>query len=137
MVGSDGWPPPQLHATQASTPIYHKRRLIQDRTHIVTQIHLLLKSFSCLHFQAAGSHYLCFSFSLFCSLSGFLFSLRDLSWKMLFASAQIIQEVGKGTRDRRERARLAGCKGNFFFSKTNQHTNQIQLPPPGSAALWD
>lgn len=28
------------------------------------------------------------------------------------------------------------CKG-IFFSKINQHTNQILLPPPGSVALWD
>lgn len=38
-----------LYAAQAPTLIYHKRRLIQDRTHIVTQIHVLLKSSSCLH----------------------------------------------------------------------------------------
>lgn len=36
---------------------------------------------------------------------------------MLFASAQIIQEVGKGTRDRRVRASLVECKGNFFFPR--------------------
>lgn len=123
-VESDGWPPPQLHAAQASTPIYHKRRLIQDGTHIVTQIHLFL-----VYFQTAGSHYLCFSFSLFCSFLSFLFSLCDLSWKMLFASAQIIQEVGKGTRDRRERARQAGCKENLFFPRpTSIQIKSYYLP---------
>lgn len=51
---SDGLP--RLHAAQAPTLIYHKRRLIQDRTHIVTQIHLLLKSFSCLLPDSCISH---------------------------------------------------------------------------------
>lgn len=64
----------------------------------------------------------CFSLSLLCSLffHHIFFSLRDLSWKMLFASAHIIQEVGRGTRDRQERARRAESMGSFF-SKTNQH----------------
>lgn len=37
---------------------------------------------------------------------------------MLFASALIIQEVGKRTRDRQERARRVECKGNFFFLRS-------------------
>lgn len=117
-VESDGWPPPQLHAALASTPIYHKRRLIQDRTHIVTQNHLLLKCFSCLIPDSWPSLSLFFfPFILLSFLSWFFFFLRDVSWEMLFASAQIIQEVGKGTRDRRERASLVECKGNFFFPR--------------------
>lgn len=115
----------RLSYTQNKLPptIYDKRRLIQDRTHIVTQIHLLLKPFSCL---LSDSHHLCFSFSLCCSVC---FSLRDLSWKMLFASAQIIHEVGKGTRGRRERVRRAECKGHFFFQDQPAYkSNPITSP---------
>lgn len=64
------------------------------------------------------------------SFHDFFFSLRDLSW-MLFASAQIIQEVGKGTRDRRERARRAECKEKIFFFFQDQpayKSNPITTP---------
>lgn len=59
----------------------------------------------------------------------YFFSLRDLSWKMLFASAQIIHEVGKGTRGRRERVRRAECKGHFFFPRpTSIQIKSYYLP---------
>lgn len=139
MVESDGWPPPQPHAAEASTLVYYKRRLIQDRTHIVTQIHWLLKCFSCL----LPDSWLCLSLFFFLFILLFPFTISSLFWgislgRCFLASAQIIQEFGKGTRDGRERARRSEAKDFFFFfNKTNQHTNQILLPPPGSAALWD
>ncbi len=101
----------RLHAAQASTAIYHARRVLQDRTHIVTQILFLSTSRQlALTHSVFLSLYSAFSFHDF-----FFFYLCDLSWKMLSASAQIMQEVGKGTRDGWERARRAECKGNYFF----------------------
>lgn len=91
------------------------RFIIKGDSHKTEHI-LWLKSIY-FYFQTAGSYYLYEFFSLYFARSfhDFFFSLRDCSWKMLFASAQMIQEVGKGTRDRRERARRAECKENFFF----------------------
>lgn len=47
---------------------------------------------------------------------------------MLFASAEIIQEVGKGTRDTQERARRAECKGSFFPRPTSIQIKSYYLP---------
>lgn len=79
---------------------------LSSKTELMTQL---------LHFQTAGSPSLFFFLFIFLFSGIFLYSLRDLSWMMLSKCAQIIQEVGKGTRDGRERARLAECKGNFFL----------------------
>lgn len=73
----------------------------------------------------------CFSSSiLWClCLHDIFLSSRDLSWKMLFVSAQIIQEVGKGTRDRREGARRVECKEIFFFQDQPAYkSNPITSP---------
>lgn len=133
-VESDGWPPPRLHAAQASTLIYHKRRLIQDRTHSVTQIHILLKSFSCL---LPDSWLLLslfvFLFLFFCSLSFHdVFSPLEDAFCICWNNTR-----GWQRNKRRAREGETGRVEGKHYSKSNQHTNQILLPPPGSAALWD
>lgn len=131
LVESDEWPTPQLHAAQASTLIYHKRS--SNKTEHIHS--MCLDSDSCIaqifFLSTSRQLALTFSFSLFrfFSFHDFLFPLYALFWKMLFASAQIIQEVGKGTRDPQERARREECKGNFFFQDQPAYkSNPITSP---------
>lgn len=110
-------------------PDSSENRSIQDRTHIETQI---CPNPFLVYLQTAASHILSF-----CSFFSVFLSLCDLTWKMLFASAQRTEEAGQGTTDGWKTARRAKCEGIFFFSsQISRHTNQILLPPPGSAVLW-
>lgn len=109
------------------TPIYHKRKLTQDRTHIVTQIHLLLKSFSCLNFQTAGSHYLCFFFPFMIS---FFFCL----WSLLEDAFCICSHIIWGWQWNKRQAREGETSvREFFFPRsTSIQIKSYYLP----LALW-
>lgn len=118
-VEIDGWPPPQLHATEASTLVYYKRTQTRQNTYCDSNPLIAFL----VSFQTAGS--VCLSVCLTRYFQDFLFICVISLVKMPFSISSNKTRVWQRNKRRRERARRAEDKEPFLQDQPAYKSNPI------------